>query len=137
MGDADDGAELVGLWRLESAEHMVDGVRVYPFGPAPIGSLLITADGAVSCHVARGDARSSGGGEERPIHERLFVVWGRWSIAGSLLVIDVAGGAEPALIGSVQRRRYTLAGASLTLANLHSTDLPNAPRYSICWTRAQ
>jgi len=134
-GDVDDRGALVGLWRLASAEHWADGVRVYPFGAAPIGSMLISADGAVSCQVARNEASSPSGEEELAIHERLFAVWGRWTISGEILVIDVLGSADPALVGVAQRRRYTVEAESLILEGSPAPNVVSSLSYAIRWTR--
>ncbi len=135
-GEPGRGA-LVGLWRLTSAEHWASGARVYPFGAAPLGSMLIAADGAISCQVARNEPREaiSAGGSTAPIHERLFAVWGRWSLAGELLLIDVLGSADPALVGVVQRRRYTLEGERLILESVGASSGASRSGYAIRWAR--
>ena len=131
---ADASGSLVGLWRLTSAEHWAGGARVYPFGAAPLGSMLIAADGAISCQVARGEGISPGG-SEAPLHERLFAVWGRWSLAEAILVIDVLGSADPALVGVVQRRRCKVDGEILILESIAASSDTSTSRYTICWAR--
>lgn len=96
--------------------------------------MLIAADGAISCQVAVGGGISADS-SAAPLHERLFAVWGRWSLAGELLVIDVLGSADPALVGVVQHRRCTVDGESLILENVAALGEASASRYTIRWAR--
>src|SRR5437868_5191279 len=102
-----DPSKLVGAWELLScvARH-ADGELSYPWGQAPRGAIIYTADGFMS-------VTAWGAG----VHVSYA---GRWQVGDGHVVHDIETASVPAWIGA-QRRACELAGEQLTLTTPRSS----------------
>ena len=121
-----DAAALVGTWRLLHWEaEAVDGEVRRPFGDAPLGYLVYTADGRMITTISRADRAPVGGdllaGPEAGRLEAFasFIAYsGTFEVAGDTVAHRVEMSLFPDWVGSVQRRTLELStdGRRLTLS---------------------
>jgi hypothetical protein len=144
MGDAVTSlaAHLLGSWELVSwAVLDAAGVRA-PFGNDPTGTLIYAADGRMAAVVAAGDRpllsqptpRRAPCEEVRAAFASFFCYTGRWHVEGDDVVHAVEGALNPAMAGTVQRRRIVLDGAVLELVADEPLE-PGVRRHRLRWQR--
>jgi hypothetical protein len=118
-------ADLIGRWDYLRWEILYpDGSITYPFGDAASGTLLHTADGGMSANVMAGarpllstaNPRAASGPERARAFDGYFGYAGRWYLEEGQVAHEVTVALNPALVGSVQWRRPTLRGRTLTLS---------------------
>lgn len=135
---------LVGGWRLTSWDVTTAGTTTHPFGDDAEGLLTYTPDGWMQATVvAAGRAPLSHPSPRRVPDAELaaaardfFSYAGRWHLDGDTVVHDVLLSANPAMVGTRQRRHVHLDGGSLTL----SADEPvgeHVRRHRLAWHRAE
>lgn len=118
-----DAAALVGVWRLRSLEARDGDTVERPFGDAPEGWLVYTADGFVTVHMGRPDRPAFASGDilgGSPAEQAAAVAGyagyvGRWVLDGDRVRHHVAFSFFPNWTGRVQERRVHLDGTQLRL----------------------
>jgi len=125
VSDQLSAAALVGTWNLRSYRIEDPGGRVIdvPYGEAPVGTLIYTAQGRVSVHAMAPDRTRCGTARindclpevKIAAFDSFFSYVGRYSVAGAQVrhYVDVA--SFPDWQGAVLRRTIRLAGDVLVL----------------------
>lgn len=117
-------ADLVGTWRLQRwTAEADDGSASEPFGAAPEGILVYTADGTMITTMARAERPSLGGRgllagapDELAAVARSFVAYsGRWRLDGGDVIHEVEISLHPDWVGTAQRRHVALDPGGRTL----------------------
>ena len=133
---------LVGTWTLVANEWLMpDGsVAFRPFGEAPLGQLIYTADGAVSAVLAdsqRPDVRPhEGSSEERAVaYDRLLAYTGSWEVKGESVIHHVVVGSLPEDTGRDRVRTFTLADNHLVLTAPPRITAGVSQTHRITWRR--
>jgi len=145
--DAALAAALVGAWRLVSwtIEYPASGRVSQPFGPAPEGLLVYSADGHMSAamqrpsrvHLSRADPHAVSDAEKANAFAGYLHYAGTWSVADGCVVHDVALAMNPNLIGTRQVRRIALDGDALELGAEEALEVAGQTRrHRIAWRRA-
>jgi len=120
-------ANVAGAWRLQSFVFTdAGGDEHLPLGDAPRGSVVITPGGYLSLNFMAGDRPAFAAPDllgasdaEKAAAAASYVSFGGpCRIEGDQVVIEVDHSFFPNWTGSVQRRRVSLSGDSLTLATL-------------------
>lgn len=118
---------LVGSWELCSYSwQRDDGTVEHPFGPAPRGLLVYTADGRMTAQLFQPAREALGPPGPRRAPEAsvraalggYVAYYGRWEFdpEEGLVRHHVEGSLIPDWIGGVQERRVALAGDELSLS---------------------
>lgn len=117
---------LAGCWKLRTFEtHHPDGRVTHPFGPSPIGLVVVTPDGWASAHLMRPDRIKFTDADVPPTAAeaqdalRGFVAYyGRCEVDESnrTLTTHVEGSANPNWMGGDQVRQYELRDGILVLS---------------------
>jgi hypothetical protein len=108
----DDG--LLGTWRAVSYETWdAKGTRQTPFGPSPVGYLVLDATG--HAFVALGESLAASANRAEAPAFAAYVGTYTVDVTQSLLRIQVEGSNLPGYPGSLQERKYTLQGDTLIL----------------------
>ena len=145
--DAALAAALVGAWRLVSwtIEYPASGRVSQPFGPAPEGLLVYSADGHMSAamqrpgraRLSRADPNAVNDAEKAAAFASYFHYAGTWSVADGHVVHAVELAMNPNLIGTRQVRHVALDGDRLELGAEEPLEAPGqARRHRIVWRRA-
>jgi len=122
-----------------------DGRVTLPMGDAPIGLVVITADGWASAHLMRPDRQPFANPDLPPSAEeaqdalRGFVAYyGRCEVdeARSAFVTHVQGSVNPNWIGGDQVRTYELRGDSLVLRPPVRETPAGSVKMELVWDRA-
>ena len=133
---------LLGSWELVSwTVHDPAGVRA-PFGDDPTGTLIYSEDGRMAAVVAarerpplsRPSGRHAPSEEVRAAFVSFFCYTGRWHVEGDDVVHTVGVALNPAMAGTVQRRRIVLDGAVLELVADEPLE-PGVRRHRLRWQR--
>ena len=140
MASEDD---LIGSWRLVSwTISYPDGRKTHPFGEAPEGMILYTADGAMSAAIARSgrplfgraDIRNAPEGERAAAYDSYFSYAGRWTLDGDQVRHEVTLALNPDFVGTTQVRDVLLQGETLTLSADEGTGA-KARHHALVWKR--
>jgi len=133
-----------GGWRLISFEnHDSDGRVHLPYGPAPVGYILYTADGRMSATVMRGDRtpfageprRGEGTAEKARAFEEYLSYVGRYTFLGERVIHHVEISLWPGWIGADLERLAEFRDERLILRTVPSED-DTWPRTTIItWER--
>ena len=145
--DAVLAAALIGAWRLVSwtIEYPATGRVTQPFGPAPEGLLVYTADGCMSAVLQRpgrprlshADPHAVSDAEKAAAFAGYLHYAGTWRVADGCVLHDVDIAMNPNLIGTRQVRHIALAGDALVLGAEEALATPGqARRHRITWRRA-
>jgi hypothetical protein len=147
LSDARIEAALVGAWRLVSwtIEYPATGRVSQPFGDAPEGLLLYSADGHMSAalqrpgraRLSRADPHAVSDAEKATAFAGYLHYAGTWSVADGSVIHAVEVALNPNLIGTRQVRKVTLAGDALELGAEEPLETPGqSRRHRIAWRRA-
>ena len=122
MSDSDLHEALLGVWRLVSVEHDVDGTPVKPLGDDPQGYLVYTPDNHVFVQFATRAERSWPGPEvfELPTAQLLaavgFVAYaGTFEVRDGQVIHHREFGVLQSMSGTVEPRSVILDGDRLIL----------------------
>ena len=140
-------AALVGAWRLVSwtIEYPASGRVTQPFGAAPEGLLMYSADGHMSAamqrpgraRLSRADPNAVSDAEKAAAFAGYLQYSGTWSVADGNVVHAVELAMNPNLIGTRQVRRVALDGDRLELRAEEPLESPGqSRRHRILWRRA-
>jgi hypothetical protein len=146
--DAGIQAALVGAWRLVSwtIEYSATGRVTQPYGAAPEGLLVYSADGHMSAamqrpgrvQLSRADPHAVSDAEKATAFAGYLHYAGTWSVAGGNVIHVVELALNPNLIGTRQVRKVTLAGDALELGAEEPLETPGqSRRHRIAWCRAR
>jgi hypothetical protein len=133
---------IVGAWRLESVQ--IIGARLrHPHGPAPVGWLVYTEEGAMVVVLGDGDRPRfgtddprSGTTEQRAAALGTCAAYaGRWRREGDEVVHDIELAWFPDWSGSQQRRRVSLDGERLALESPPAVIDGEEGRLRLVWRR--
>jgi hypothetical protein len=124
---AEAAKDLLGAWTLVSITVGEGEKKAEPYGPAPKGALMIEGNGRFSIVIVRAgipkfaaNNRESGTAEENKaaVHGSL-AYFGTYALneADRTLTVRIEASTYPNFEGSEQKRLFTLAGDTLTLAN--------------------
>jgi hypothetical protein len=144
--DAAVAAALIGAWRLVSwtIEYPATGRVTRPFGPAPEGLLIYTADGSMSAvmqrpgrpRLSRADPHAVSDAEKAAAFAGYLHYAGMWTVADGCVVHDVDIAMNPNLIGTRQVRHVSLAGDELVLGAEEALESAGQTRrHRIAWRR--
>jgi len=151
MTQSDDdvriAASLVGAWRLVSwtIEYPASGRVTQPFGAAPEGLLLYSADGHMSAtmqrpgraRLSRADPHAVSDAEKAAAFSGYLSYAGRWSVADGHVIHEVELAMNPNLVGTRQVRHVTLDGDRLELGAEEALESPGqSRRHRIVWRQA-
>jgi Lipocalin-like domain len=116
---------LIGAWSLVAWKRtrQDDGTTTYPLGPDATGSLVYTADGSMSVHVAAAARPPTGsvdpfGGDDAAratAYSTYLAYWGTYEVRPDVIVHHISTSLYPAWTGQEQARSYTRDGDGLTL----------------------
>ncbi|MFF3542105.1 lipocalin-like domain-containing protein [Streptomyces platensis] len=111
--------DLIGVWRLVSHFYldedgsMSDG----PLGPGADGLLLYEANGYMAVGMMRTDHRSDGSASESDPPPAAYLGYtGRWRVAESQVIHEVAVGSHPRVVNTEQIRDARLNDGRLVLS---------------------
>jgi len=146
--DARIAAALVGAWRLESwtIEYPSTGRVTQPFGSAPEGLLLYSADSHMSAAIqrpgrarlSRADPHAVSDAEKAAAFAGYLHYSGTWRVADGHVVHAVELAMNPNLIGTRQVRHVALDGDRLELGAEEPLEAPGqVRRHRIVWRRAR
>lgn len=120
------GAGIVGRWNLQSwVTRSESGTLDHPFGEHAEGSLIYTAGGWVSLHLAADDRPrqpqslqgASGAATERADAYSSYVAYcGTYHVSGDIVVHRVTNSLYPNWLGIELRRVFSLSSDRLVLA---------------------
>lgn len=138
---------LVGAWRLESwtIEYPASGRVTQPFGAAPEGLLLYSADGHMSAamqrpgrvRLSRADPHAVSDAEKAAAFSGYLHYAGTWSVADGRVIHEVELAMNPNLTGTRQVRHVSLDGDRLELGAEEPLESPGqSRRHRIVWRRA-
>jgi len=144
--DAALAAALIGAWRLVSwtIEYPATARVTRPFGPAPEGLLVYTADGSMSAVIqrpgrpllSRADPHAVSDAEKAAAFGGYLHYAGTWSVADGCVVHAVDIAMNPNLIGTRQVRHVSLAGDDLVLGAEEALESAGQTRrHRIAWHR--
>ncbi len=139
---------LVGAWRLVSwhIEYPASGRITEPFGPAPEGLILYTADGHMSAAMqrpararfARENLAQVGDADKAAAFVSYLQYCGRWHVAGGDVHHLIELAMNPNLLGTRQVRGALLHGEELELRASEPLEGEGAVRlHRILWRRAR
>lgn len=139
---------LVGAWRLVSwtIEYPASSRVTQPFGAAPEGLLVYSADGHMSAalqrpgraRLSRADPNAVSDAEKAAAFAGYLQYSGTWSVADGHVVHAVELAMNPNLIGTRQVRHVTLEGDRLELRAEEPLESPGqSRRHRILWRRAR
>ena len=122
-----DRAGFVGTWVLVSwSATDADGQQVLPYGDAPHGYIIYTADGYMSAQI-------QGNGGEGVTGEGLFLAYsGEFLLDGETAIHRVKFSNWLPIVGSDQRRDATFSGDQLVLSAT-----AKGTTHTISWKRAK
>lgn len=147
LSDARIEAALVGAWRLVSwtIEYPATGRVTQPFGAAPEGLLVYSADGHMSAAIqrpgrarlSRADPHAVSDAEKATAFAGYLHYAGTWNVTDGSMIHVVEVALNPNLIGTRQVRQVTLAGDALELGAEEPLETPGqSRRHRIVWRRA-
>lgn len=120
--------EIVGAWRLIDCVCTDAAGKVsHPWGADALGLLLYTADGHMSAAINQPDGKGG---------RRQLSYCGRVECVGEENLHRIEISPDPALVGTVQRRRVTLKGDTLTLTASPSIAFGPGSTADLVWRRA-
>lgn len=119
--------QIVGSWTLASITVGEGANKAEPYGPNPKGTLMIDRNGRFSIVIVRAgipkfaaNNREKGTAEENQaaVHGSL-AYFGTYAVneADRMLTVRIESSTYPNFEGSEQKRLFTLAGDTLSLAN--------------------
>lgn len=137
--------DIVGAWRLVSWSIEIPDAEapVEPFGSAPAGWLVYSADGVMSAQLMSSGRASLGGrsirklseSERLDVLETFFAYAGRYHTEDDVIVHQVDVSLNPDFVGQDQRRTAVLQGDTLTLTG-QETDIKGRQRaHCLIWQR--
>lgn len=126
-----DAERIVGLWELVSYQRTeADGSVTQPFGAAPVGRLLYTADGYMSAHIMPG-----GEGAEGMPATSVVAYCGGWGVSGGEVIHDVLVGSGTVPSGAPVSREIGWQGGHLTLSAPGWKQGESQGRRALLWRR--
>ena len=139
---------LVGAWQLVrwQIDYPPGNRSTQPFGPAPEGLLLYTADGHMSAsmqrparpRLSRANVGAISDAEKAGAFDTCLQYAGRWRVSGADVHHDVELALNPNLPGTRQVREAVLRGDELELLAVEALETPGSVRvHRILWRRAR
>jgi Lipocalin-like domain len=125
-GDTDLRSQLIGTWRLMSAEDKDDDTGEwvpYTFGNPPSGYFIYDASGYASVQIMPTPPKTVVAPDIlHPKQSQEFVsgfisYYGKWTIDATYITVQAEGNLAPSGVGKAQQRPYTLDGDTLTIGN--------------------
>ena len=142
---ANDG--LVGRWRLVSwSSRADDGTVTHPLGERAEGSLIYTAGGWVSVHLAEADRaslqtvdplRGSTDAERAAAYSTYSAYCGTYQVEGEAVVHHVLMSLFPNWVGTELRRQVELSGDDLVLRTSPQRASKNLASHELHWRREE
>lgn len=136
---------LVGSWALVSLAVQQGGKKIEPFGPNPIGRMILDANGRFATIVLRpglpqfasGNRMQGTPDEHRAVVQGSNALFGTYTVneADMSLVFRVEFSTYPNWNGDEQKRVFTLAGDQLSYAN--PTTTVGGGTSQVVWKRAK
>jgi hypothetical protein len=147
LRDAALAEALAGGWRLVrwTIEYPATGRLTQPFGPAPEGLLIYTADGCMSAamqrparpRLSRANVGAVSDAEKAAAFEACVLYAGRWHVAGREVHHQVELAMNPNLLGTRQVRGARLRDGELELTAEEPLEQAGSVRiHRILWRRA-
>jgi lipocalin-like protein len=122
-----DKERLVGTWILESLTRGEGADQTEPYGPNPIGTMMVDAGGRFSITVVRSDLprfasdnRMTGTpSENAAVVQGCIAYFGTYTIdeATHVITVNVEGSTFPNFIGGTQTRILSFSGDEMTYHN--------------------
>jgi hypothetical protein len=148
LQDQELSQALVGAWQLVEwhIEYPPGERRTQPFGPAPEGLLLYTADGHMSAsmqrparrRLSRANVGAVTAEEKAGAFDACVQYAGRWRVSGTIVQHEVDVAMNPNLLGTRQVREALLRGDELELRAVEPLEAPGSARvHRILWRRAR
>jgi hypothetical protein len=141
---ANDGAKLVGTWKLVSfvTEFQDGSPPRATFGDKPTGYLVYTAEGRLMTLIEAEGRKPAATDEERAGLMRSMLAWtGKYRMEGERHTLMVDGASNPQLKGTERPAIVRVDGNRLTALSpwVPSPNLPNAPivRGVTVWERVK
>ena len=126
-----DAERMVGLWSLISYDRTeTDGTATQPFGAAPVGRLLYTADGYMSAHIMPG-----GDGAEDMPPASVVAYCGGWGVTGGEVVHDVLIGSGTVPSGTPVSREIDWQDNHLVLSAAGWRQGETTGRRTLVWRK--
>ena len=117
-------AQLVGTWRLMSAEDLVNGQWVpYTFGNPPSGYFIYDATGHASIQIMTTPPQkittpdSPTPGQALAIFNAYIAYYGTYTVDEANIHHQVEGAWDPSQVGTDQVRPYALSGDTLIIGD--------------------
>ena len=136
QGGAQRANQLVGTWRLVSAEDIAsNGTVTYPFGKEASGVLIYDVAGTVAVQVMRKDRTKWAPFEDATPQPLLSYVayFGTFEVDETKHIVThhIKGHLDPSRIGTDNLRQYELTGDKLMLIEL------DRPARHVTWERVR
>lgn len=119
--------QLVGAWKLVSAENYVDGSWVPAFGTPPSGYFIYTASGYASVQimttppVAVTAPDPQNPGQTQQYVSEFLSYYGPWSATSTTITVMAEGNLDPTGVGQPQPRPYQLKDADTLIIGDQTT----------------
>lgn len=117
---------IAGVWKLVSAEDVVDGKWVpFTFGNPPSGYFIYDASGYASVQimttppvtVTEPDSDPPSADEALAVFKGYIAYYGTWTVDARNLTVHVEGAWDPRQVGTAQARPYQLGGDILIIGD--------------------
>jgi hypothetical protein len=117
---------IAGVWKLVSAEDVVDGQWVpFTFGNPPSGYFIYDASGYASVQimtvppvtVKESESHNPSPAEAEQIFKGYIAYYGTWTVDARNLTVHVEGAWDPRQVGTSQARPYELGGDILIIGD--------------------
>jgi Lipocalin-like domain len=136
-------SSLIGTWKLDSIqfEDRETLERTDMYGPAPLGYIMIAADGHAMALIAKADRTApANAADESALFRGMMAYAGTYRLeGGNRFITSVTAAWHPAWIGSEQARFFEVKGNTLAITTAWQTH-PNFPgrtgRGVVMWHRA-
>ncbi|MSP87209.1 MAG: lipocalin-like domain-containing protein [Alphaproteobacteria bacterium] len=140
-----DQAKFIGAWRLVSIERRAaDGEVDYPYGPAPKGYIIWTADSHMAVVLTHGErppfksseARAGTDREKAMAFDGLFTYAGPYHVADGAVHHRIEHCHFPNLQSQTQTRFYTFEGKRVILKSAPTPAAGKDRVTTITWERS-
>ena len=118
-GAANTKDQIVGMWKLASAEAEQDGKKVEFFGPDPVGIYSFDANGRFFSQISRSDLPKFASGnryqgtpeENKAVVQGFIAYFGTYSVSESgVLTLHMVNSSLPNFNGTDQNRSISISG---------------------------
>jgi len=122
--------QIVGVWKLVSAEAEQDGKKVEFFGPDPVGIYIFDANGRFFSQISRSDLPKFASGnryqgtpeENKAVVQGFIAYFGTYSVTESgVLTLHMLNSSFPNFNGTDQKRSISISGDEMQYSSAETS----------------